>query len=153
MGPTFFRYSILPSISLQVTQLGFIQAILMSGRQHKKLNLLTVGPSLAVSLESLAHRRIVASLSLFCKYYFCRCSSELAELVLLPYFQGRSTGYSDRLDDFSFLISRCYKDVCQQFPCTTRLWNSLCIECFPFTCDLSGLKSRINRHLLTAGFF
>ena len=88
MGPTFFRYSILPSISLQVTQLGFIQAILMSGRQHKKLNLLTVGPSLAVSLEPLAHRRIVASLSLFCKYYFCRCSSELAELVLLPYFQG-----------------------------------------------------------------
>ena len=41
----------------------------------------TVGPSLAASLEPLAHRRNVASLSLFCRYYFGRCSSELAELV------------------------------------------------------------------------
>ena len=38
---------------------------------------MTVGPSLAVSLESLAHQN-VASLSLFCSYYFGRCSPELA---------------------------------------------------------------------------
>ena len=37
-----------------------------------------VGPSLAASLEPLAHRRNVASLSLFYRYYFGRCSSELA---------------------------------------------------------------------------
>ena len=43
----------------------------------------TVGPSLAASLEPLAHRRNVASLSLFYRYYFGRCSSELAELVPL----------------------------------------------------------------------
>ena len=36
------------------------------------------GPSLAASLEPLAHRRNVASLSLFYLYYFGRCSSELA---------------------------------------------------------------------------
>ena len=36
-----------------------------------------VGPSLAASLEPLAHCRNVASLSLFCRYYFGRCSSEL----------------------------------------------------------------------------
>ena len=34
----------------------------------------TVGPSLAASLEPLAHRRNVASLSLFYRYYFGRCS-------------------------------------------------------------------------------
>ena len=45
----------------------------------------TVGPSLAASLEPLAHHRNVASLSLFYRYYFGRCSSELAELVPLPY--------------------------------------------------------------------
>ena len=33
----------------------------------------TVGPSLAASLEPLAHRRNVASLSLFYRYYFGRC--------------------------------------------------------------------------------
>ena len=37
----------------------------------------TFGPSLATSLEPLAHCWNVASLSLFYKYYFGRCSSEL----------------------------------------------------------------------------
>ena len=39
------------------------------------------------------------------------------------------------------------------FPRTARLWNSLSIECFPLTYDLSGFKSGINRHLLIAGAF
>ena len=33
----------------------------------------TVGPSLATSLEPLAHPRIIASLSLFYRYFFGRC--------------------------------------------------------------------------------
>ena len=37
----------------------------------------TVGPSLATSLEPLDHRRNVASLSLFYRYYFARCLCEL----------------------------------------------------------------------------
>ena len=45
----------------------------------------TVGPTLAASLEPLAHRRNLVSLSLFCRYYFGRFSSELAELVPLSY--------------------------------------------------------------------
>ena len=45
----------------------------------------TVGPSLAASIELLAHCRNVASLSLFYRYYFGRCSSELAQLVPLPF--------------------------------------------------------------------
>ena len=45
----------------------------------------TVSPSLAASFEPLAHRRNIASLSLFYRYYFGRCSSELAELALFPY--------------------------------------------------------------------
>ena len=61
-----------------------------------------VGPSLAASLEPLAHCRNVASLSLFYRYYFGRCSSELAQLVPLPYSRGR-------LHDFSVTIPRCYK--------------------------------------------
>ena len=39
----------------------------------------------------------VASLSVSYRYYFGRCSSELAQLVPLPYSRGRSTGHSDRL--------------------------------------------------------
>ena len=66
-----------------------------------------VGPSLAASLEPLVHRRNAASLSLFYRYYFSKCSSELARLVPLPYSQGRSTRYCDRLHDFSVTIPRC----------------------------------------------
>ena len=113
----------------------------------------TVGPSLAASLELLAHRRNVASLSLFYRYYFGRCSSELAQLVPLPFSRWRFTRYSDILHDFSVTIPRYYKDVYVNsfFPCTAKLWNSLPTEGFPLTYDLSGLKSRINRHLLTVG--
>ena len=113
----------------------------------------TVGPSLAAFLEPLVHRRNVASLSLFYSYYFGRCSSELAQLVPLLYSRGRSTRYSDRLHDFSVTIPRCYKDVYVNsfFPRTARLWNSLSVECFPLTYDLSGFNSRISRHLLTVG--
>ena len=87
----------------------------------------TVGPSLAGSLEPLAHRRNVASLSLFYSYYFGRCSSELAQLVALPYSRGSATRYSDRLHDFSVTILICYKDVYVNsfFLHTARLWNSL----------------------------
>ena len=103
----------------------------------------------------MAHRRNMSSLSLFCGYYFGRCSSELAQLVPLPFTRGRSTRYSDRLHDFSVTIPRCYKDgyVNSFFPRTARPWNSLPIEYFPLTYDLSGFKSRINRHLLTVGSF
>ena len=114
-----------------------------------------VGPSLAASLEPLAHRRNVASLSLFYRYYFGRCFSKLAQLVPLPFFWGRSTCYSGGLDEFSVTSPRCYKDVYVNsfFPRTAKLWNSLPIECFPLTYDLSGFKSRINKHLLTARSF
>ena len=69
----------------------------------------TVSPALAVSLEPLAHPWNVASLSLFYRYYFGRCSSELAQLVPLPFFWGRSIRYSDRLHDFLHaLIFLCF---------------------------------------------
>ena len=115
----------------------------------------TVGPSLAASLEPLAHRRNVASLSLFYRYYFGRCSSELAQLIPLLFSRGRSTCYSDRLHDFPVTIPGCYKDVYVNsfFPRTARLWNFLSIKCFPLTYDLIGFKSRINRYLLRVGSF
>ena len=63
----------------------------------------TVGLSLAASVEPLAHCRNVASLSLFYRYYFDRCSSELAP--------RRATCDTDRLNEFSVTIPRCYKNV------------------------------------------
>ena len=45
----------------------------------------TVGPSLAASLEPLTHCQNVASISLFYRYYFGRCSSEQAHLIPFPF--------------------------------------------------------------------
>ena len=121
----------------------------LSDKLQKKI-CRTVGPSFAASFEHLAHGRDVASLSFFCRFYFGRCSSELAQLVPLPFSRGRSTRYSDRLHDFSVTIPRPYKGVHVNsfFSGIARLWNSLSIECFLLTCDINGLKYRIEGTLM-----
>ena len=102
----------------------------------------TVDPLLATSLEPLAHRGNVARLSLSYRYFFGRCSSELAQLVPFHYSRWWSTHYSDRLHDFSVTIPKYYKDVCVNsfFSRTAKLWNSMPKECFPLTYDLNGLS-------------
>ena len=106
-------------------------------------------------LNPLAHHQNVASLSLFYSYYFGKSSSELAQLVPLPYSQVRSTCYFKRLHDSSVTIPRCYKDayVNSFFPRTARLWYSLPKECIFLTYGLNSFKSRINRHISTVGSF
>ena len=106
----------------------------------------TITSSLAASLDPFAYRWNIARLSLFCRYYFGRCSSELAALIPLVYSRGRSTRCFDRLHDFSVNIPRCYKDVYVNsfFPWPTKLWNSLPIKCFPLTYDINGFKSPFN---------
>ena len=99
-------------------------------KQRKRL-CRTIGSSLAASLEPVAPCRNVASMSIFCRYYFGRCSSELAQLVPLPYSLGRSSRYFDRLQDFSVTIPRCYKMymstvsfLAQLDPESLCLWNA-----------------------------
>ena len=70
-----------------------------------------IDSSQVASVKPLAHQN-VASSSLLYGYYFGRCSPKLNQLVPLPYYQGRSTCYSDRLHNFSVTISRC---LYQQF--------------------------------------
>ena len=108
----------------------------------KKWTCGTVGPSLATSLEPLAHRWFVASLSLLRRYYFGRYSSEMAQLVATFYSGWRCPRNSNRLYNFSVTFPKFQK---------ARLWNFLHIECFPLTYDIRGFKSRIKRHLLTVG--
>ena len=98
----------------------------------------TVSSSLATSHEPLAHCQNAASPSLFYSYYFCRCLSELVEMIPLPFSR-----YSDRVHDFSATISRCYKDVFVKsfFPGAARLWYFLPKKCFPLTSVFSIWRS------------
>ena len=59
-----------------------------------------------------------------------------------------NTGAIDVKIDWSLL-----EEKSSFFPRTTRLWNSLPIECFPLTYNLNGFKSSINRDLLTLVLF
>ena len=88
----------------------------------------------------MAHRQNVASLSLFYRYFFGRCSSELVQLFPYFYCRGRSTHYSD-------------VNVNSLFPRTVRLWNSQPINCFPLINDPHGFDSRINKYLSTVASF
>ena len=114
-------------------------------------------PSLATSLEPLAHRGNVANLGCCYSYYFGGCSFELAQVIPLCCFWGRWTCQFIILMDCMIYVTicRCYKCayINSLFPCTAGLWNSLPIECVPLTYDLNAFKFRINRHLLTAAYF
>ena len=104
-----------------------------------------VGCNLAASLEPLAYRENVVSLSLFCWHYFGSCSSEPTELVPITYSHERPTRYCNSLHDFSVTIPTYYKDAYAKsfFPYAARLKNYLPVKCFPMTYDLNHFQSRI----------
>ena len=96
----------------------------------------TVGFSVAASLQPFAHSRNVASLSIFYRYYFGRCSSELAQMVLPDCLISPSL--------FLGVTRMCMSTV--SFFARARLQNFVAIEYFSLTYDLNGFMSRINRH-------
>ena len=74
-------------------------------------------------LQKWICRTVVPSLAFSLVHLFI-CSSELAQLVPLPHYWGRSTCYSDRLHGFSVTIPKCYKDDYVRyviFPVFTRV--------------------------------
>ena len=104
----------------------------------------TVSPSLAASLEPLAYRRNVTSLSLFYRYYFGKMFIWTGWTGSTSLFPKENGILIQRC--FSVTICRCFKGVYVNnfFPRTTGLWNSVSVECFSLTYDLSdfnlGLK-------------
>ena len=115
----------------------------------------TVAPSLTGNIDSFVYSWNKTRLSLFYKFYFGRCSYDLAELVLLPHSNGRSTLYYNRLHDFSFTIPWCFKDVYfnSSFPQTARFWSSLPVQFFPLASNYNYFKSWVNTQLFNLGSF
>ena len=109
----------------------------------------TVGPSLAASLEPLAHRRNVASLSLFYRVYITLVDAHLNWLNWF-HFLILEGGLLVILIDCMIFLSAFLHVKRMSMPTVSfltrlRFWTSLPIECFPLTYDLSGFKPRINR--------
>ena len=80
-------------------------------RQATKMNMQNCWSFSCCFSWTLGSSSKCGQLSLFYRYYFGRCSSELAQLVLFSFSRGRSTCYFDRLHNFSVTIPRCYKGV------------------------------------------
>ena len=109
-----------------------------------------IGPQLSLKLQPLSHRRNVASLSLFYKYFHGHCSAELERLVPSRKVFPCDTRLAARAHEFTVdepLITKDYRRT-SFFPRTSSLWNSLPAECFPTTYNLQSFKSSVNKHLI-----
>ena len=115
--------------------------------QKRILNL--VGPALAANLQPLSHRRDVASLSLFYKYYNGHCSKELASLVPSTKIHSRVTRHSIKSHPFSVTVPKCSKNfhsfLEHQF--FGICFFHLALSCFPDSYNLQSFKSSVNRYL------
>ena len=102
---------------------------------------------LTCTLQSLHHRRCVASLSLFYRYYFGRCSQELASSMPLPRSSVRSTRTCTSSNAFQVATPRVRTAAhCASFfHRTASFCNSLFSSVFPATYNLSAFKKAINK--------
>ena len=116
--------------------------------QKRVVNL--VGKELCAGLLTLSHRRNVASLCLLYKYYYRKCSSELADLVPPKRVTVRSTRFSEQMHRHTLSLPKCRTGYYTSsfFPRTATIWNSLSNECFPTDYDLTAFKGRVNKFLL-----
>ena len=109
-----------------------------------------IGEYLSSKLDSLSHRRKVASLSLFYKYFHGRCSDELSSLVPPVRQFQRVTRLSSNSHPFTVCVPVCKSFYNNSFfPRTSVLWNSLPPACFPSEYNLQSFKTSVHRHFLT----
>ena len=114
-----------------------------------KYNSLLIWPNLCSNLQSLSHRRNVASLSLFYNNFHGHCSNDLKELTPSLKTFSRTTRLSSAAHSLTIQIPNFHKTFYSSsfFPRTARLWNSLPSDCFPLDYDLQSFKSNVNQYL------
>ena len=107
-------------------------------------------PSLTGALQSLSHRRAVAALSIFYRYYRGQCSAELSTLIPPAAWSQRTTRSTTSQHPHCVQFNKCRTDrFANSFiPRTSRLWNSLPSVVFPERYNLQEFKSRTNKILL-----
>ena len=109
-----------------------------------------VGQVLGEQLQPLSVRRDVASLSLFYRYYFGRCSPSLSDCVPQPKSYSRSTRAASSSSMFQVECerSRTVSRSRSFFVRTSQMWNRLPQCVFPEKYDISSFKRRVNRFLM-----
>ena len=110
-----------------------------------------IGPDISSKLQSLSHRRNVASLSLFYKYFNGQCSQELSDLVPSLRKFTINTRFFKSQHIYTVSIPRCRSTTYQNtfFPRTACIWNSLPSSCFPSEYNICKFKKAANLYLLS----
>ncbi|KAL7631072.1 UNVERIFIED_CONTAM: hypothetical protein RMT77_018626 [Armadillidium vulgare] len=106
-------------------------------------------PALANSLQSLSARRIVASLSLYYRYYNKHCSSELSRRIPPPLRRARATRLSTQSHPFSVQPSdpRLNRYAQSYKYSTGKVWNTPPSSVFPTSFDFHNFRRRVSGHV------
>ena len=96
-------------------------------------------PPLTDCLDFLNHRRNVASLSIFYRYFHADCSSELANCLPLSLLRPSYTRLSTSSHPYSVYLpnARVNQYLHSFIPYTGKIWNSLPLSIFPPAYDLT----------------
>ena len=114
--------------------------------QSKAIRLIN-NPNLTNSLQSLSHRRLVADLSIFYRYFHGHCSQEIKNIIPDPMRRVRTTRSSTHSHPFQVTLPnpRTLAHKSSFIPRTSQLWNSLPPTSFPESYNLSSFKSNVNK--------
>ena len=120
--------------------------------QNRLRNL--VGDGLFSTLAPLSHRREVASLALFYRYFHGKCSDELHALVpKVQKFSSMTRFATSTLQNHPHFLR--LPNIRRKFhtdsfiPRTSLSWNKHQRDCFPSSYNLDIFKKRVNKHLYT----
>ena len=127
---------------------GSTHTALLNRVESKAFRLIN-SPPLTNCLQSLKHRRNVASLAIFYKLYYSRSSLELAACLPPPLPRPRCTRLSSHSHPYSVHLTnaRVNQYLHSFIPFTGKLWNSLPFSIFPLSYNLTSFKSKVSRHL------
>ena len=103
--------------------------------------------NLTNSLQSIYHCRLVADLSIFCKYFHGNCSLEIKNIIPGPASRLRTTRSSTQTHPFQVTLPspRTLSHKSSFILRTSQLWNTLPSPAFPESYSLSSFKSNVNK--------
>ena len=98
-------------------------------------------------LYSLSHRRLVADLSIFYRYFHRYCSQEIKNIISDPMRCIGTTRCSTHSHPFQVTLPnpRTLAHKSSFIPRTSQLWNSLPPTTFPESYNVSSFKFNINK--------